>query len=305
MGARLEILEVFMRARPRLWLSLFALAVPAAAQIATPRPPGATPHPKPPLTVEGYVATVEVKALAPELKRSRKAAPEAQVVIQQLKETTRLASRFSLAKDFSRQEVLSTDFVLPAGTLLLHKGGDRFYVIADPKAKTYHVMDSEQLLNALEGGAGILNTEYQAKVTHSPEKKDILGFRCRKSTVTVTYASSIPFENDRVIVQQNNDIEVWHTADLVSNVVMDHFFFRFQKDKTGTVKRVLEAELGFPMEVSFVVTQAGAKKQTAPQPGSFQMRVTELRKEPKLEGTLFQIPPDGYRKLERSPYFAK
>jgi hypothetical protein len=292
-----------MRARPLSWLWLLLPAVPAVAQIATPKPPGATPRPKPPVTVEGYVATVEINALAPELKASRKAAPEAQVVMQQLKETTRLASRFSLAQDFSRQEVLSTDFVLPAGTLLLHKAGDRFYVIANPKDKTYHVMDSEQLLNALEGGAGILNTEYQAKVTHSPEQKDILGFRCRKSVVTVSYASSIPFENDRMIVQQKNDIEVWHTSDLVSNVVMDHLFFKFQKDKTGTVQRVLEAELGFPMDVSFVVTQAGAKKATAPQPGSFHLRVTELRKERALEGTLFQIPPDGYRRLERTPYF--
>jgi len=292
-----------MRARPRLWLSLFALAVPAAAQIATPKPQGATPHPKPPLTVEGYVATVEVKALAPDLKGSRKAAPEAQVVMQQLKETTRLMSRFSLSQDFSRQEVMSTDFVLPAGTLLLHKAGDRFYVIASPKDKTYHVMDSELLLNALEGGAGILNTEYQAKVKHSQEQKDILGFRCRKSVLTVTYASSVPFENDRMIVQQKNDVEIWHTSDLVSTVVMDHFFFRFQKDKTGTVQKVVEQELGFPMEVSFVVTQSGGKKASGPQEGSFQMRVTEMRKEKKLEGTLFEIPPAGYRKVERSPYF--
>lgn len=292
-----------MRARPRLWLSLFALAAPAAAQIATPKPRGATPPPKPPETVEGYVAIVEIKALAPDLKGSRKAAPEAQAVMQQLKDTTHFVSRFSLARDFSRQEVMSADFVLPQGTLLLHKAGDRFYVIANPKDKTYHVMDSEQLLNALEGGSGILNTEYQAKVQHSQEWKDILGFRCRKSIVTVTYASSIPFENDRMIVQQKNDIEVWHTADLVSNVAMDHLFFKFQKDKTGTVQKVLEQELGFPMEVSFVVTQPGPKKASGAQPGSFHMRVTELRKERKLEGPLFQVPPDGYRKVERNPYF--
>lgn len=292
-----------MRARPRLWLSLLALAVPAAAQIATPRPPGAMAPPKAPDTVEGYVVTVEIKALAPELKESRKAAPEAHAVMQQLKDTTQLESRFSLAKEFSRQEVMSTDFVLPQGTLLLHKSGDRFYVVANPKDKTYHVMDSELLLNALEGGAGILNTEYQAKVVHSQESKEILGLRCRKSILTVTYASSIPFENDRMLVQQKNDIEVWHTAELVSDVAMDHFFFKFQRDKTGTVQTVIRQELGFPMEVSFVVTQAGAKKAAGPQPGSFRMRVTELRKERALPGALFQIPPAGYRQLERSPYF--
>jgi len=39
--------------------------------------------------------------------------------------------------------VLSTDFVLPAGTLVMHKAGDRYYVIADPKEKTYLVMDGK------------------------------------------------------------------------------------------------------------------------------------------------------------------
>jgi hypothetical protein len=84
---------------------------------------------------------------------------------------------------------------------------------------------------------------------------------------------------------------------------MDHFFFKFQRDKTGTVRKVVEEELGFPMEVSFVVSQSGAKKAAGPQAGSFRMSVTELRKDGALPGTLFQIPPDGYRKLERSPYF--
>jgi hypothetical protein len=261
------------------------------------------PTPKPPDTVEGYVITAEIKALAPELKASAKAAPEAQAVVQKLRDTTRLVGRFTLARDFSRIEVLSDDFVLPQGTLLLHKAGDRFYVIADPKEKTYVPMDSGTLLNAIEGGAGILNTEYQAKVVHSQDWKEILGVRCRKSVVTVTYASSIPFENDRVLVQQKNDIELWHTAELVSNVAMDHLFFKFQRDKTGTVQKVLEQEIGFPVELSFVVTQAGgAKKAAGPQPGSFQMRVTELRKDKKLEGALFTIPPAGFRKIERNPF---
>ena len=41
---------------------------------------------------------------------------------------------------------------------LLHKAGDRFYVLADPKAQTYVIMDAADLLTALEGGQGIVNT---------------------------------------------------------------------------------------------------------------------------------------------------
>lgn len=291
-----------MRLVSRAWLVLAVIAAPAAAQIATPPPSGIFPPPKAPATVEGYVVTVDIKALAPDMKTSRKAAPEAQALVQEIKGLTHLVSRFTLSKDFSNQEILSTDFLLPQGIHVLHKAGDRFYVIADPKQKTYVAMDSEQLLKALEGGVGILNSGYQAKVAHTQDWKDVAGLRCRKSIVTVTYASSVPFENERVMVQQKNDIEVWHTAEVVSHVAMDHLFFKFQQDKTGAVKQVLDQEIGFPAEVSFVVSQAGAKA-SGPQPGSFHMVVTEVRREKKLDGELFQIPPAGYRRVERNPYF--
>lgn len=291
-----------MRPVSRAWLVLAAIAAPAAAQIATPPPSGVVPPPKPPATVEGYVVTVDIKALAPDIKSSRKSAPEAQALVQDIKGLTHLVSRFSLAKDFSHQEVLSTDFLLPQGTRILHKAGERFYVIADPVQKTYVAMDSEQLLNALEGGIGILNSGYQAKVTHTQDWKDVAGLRCRRSILTVTYASSVPFENERVMVQQNNDIEVWHSADAVSNVAMDHLFFKFQQDKTGAVRRVVEEDIGFPAEVKFVVSQAGAKN-SGPQAGSFHSVITEFRKERKLDGAMFQIPPAGYRRVERNPYF--
>src|SRR5262245_31273748 len=208
--------EALMRFVHRPWLILAALAVPAAAQIATPPPSGILPPPKPPATVEGYVVTVDIKALAPDLKASSKTAPEAQALVKEVKGMTHLVSRFSLAKDFSNQEILSTDFLLPQGTRVLHKGGDRFYVIADPVQKTYVVMDSGELMKAFEGGAGILNSGYDAKVTHTQQWKDVAGLRCRKSIVSVSYASSVPFENERVMVQQKNDIEVWQAGDLVS-----------------------------------------------------------------------------------------
>ena len=292
-----------MRFRARPWSILLLLAAPAAAQIATPPPSGTGASPKEPPVVEGYVVTTEIRALAPGMQAPSDAAPEGQALLQQLKGATALVSRFWLAQDFSRQEILSGGFILPQGTLLLHKAGDRFFAIADPKQQTYLAMDAAQLLNALEGGAGIVNSAYQARVNHTQERKDIAGISCRKSILTVTYASSIPFENDRVLVQQKNDIEVWHSAELKSGAAMDHLFFKFHQDQTGAVKRVIEQDLGFPMEVSFVVTQAGAKKASGPQPGSFQMKVTELRKEKKLDGSLFRIPPAGYRRVERSPYF--
>jgi hypothetical protein len=283
---------------------------PAKAPSPTPKPmerPGAptgTP-PTPPPTVAGYIVTMKITALAPELKGSSKAAPEAQVLMGALRNVSSLESRVYLTPDLSRQEILSTDFVLPAGTVVLHKAGDKFYVIADPKAKTYHVMDSAQLLSALEGGAGIVNSAYDASVRHTEEKKVIAGLNCRKSIVTVSYASTIPLENDRILVQQKNEIEVWHTSALVSSAAMDHLFFKFQKDKTGVVQKTLAQEIGFPMEVNFVITQAGAGKKTQEaQPGSFHMLVSDVKQEKKLDSGLFFIPPPEFRRLERSPYFA-
>ncbi len=275
-----------------------------AALLLVTAAPLALAQPSKPELIEGYVVSAEIEALAPALKASGKAAPEALALLGALRNTSRLSSRFTLAQDMSRQEILSTDFILPAGSLVMHKGGDRFYVIADPKAKSFVIMDAGDLLTALEGGAGIVNTQYSAKVVHSDERREIAGYPCRKSIVTVTYASAIPFENDRILVQQQNDIEVWHTSRLISSSVMDHFFFRFQQDKTGTCRKAVGEEIGFPMEIRFVITQQGAKKSDVVQPGSFHLQVSDVKLEKKLDAALFTIPPPGYRKLEKNPYFA-
>jgi hypothetical protein len=253
--------------------------------------------------VAGYVVTTEIRATAPGLKPPPSAGPEAKAVATALREQTTLTSRFHLAQDLSRQEILSTDFVLPQGTLVLHKAGEQYYAIADPKAKTFLVMDSESLLNALEGGAGIVNTQYEARVQHTDERKTIAGFPARKSIVTVTYVSSIPFENDRLLVQQKNDIEVWHTSALVSSAANDHFFFKFQRDKTGQVHKAVATEIGFPLEVTVVATQGTGKKAALPQGGALHMVVTEVKQEPRLESELFRIPPKGFKRVEKSPYF--
>ena len=53
-----------------------------------------------------------------------------------------------------------------------------------------------------------------------------------------------------------------------------------------------------------MVTQAGTgPKAGTVQPGSLHATVTELKKEPKLNANLFRIPPAGYRRVERMPFF--
>ena len=289
-----------------------SLAGAASAQTSatprSPRPPRPEPSgsaaPATPPTVDGYVMTVEIRATAPQVETSASAAPEVRALGSRLKAASSLTSRIFLAQDLSRQEVLSTDFVLPAGTLVMHKAGDRYYVIADPKEKTYLVMDAEVLLDVIEGGAGVVNSQYEAHVRHTDEHKTIAGVPCRKSVVTVNYISSIPLDNDRVAVQQHNDIEVWHTSTLISSAAMDHFFFKFQRDRTGQVQKAVSSEIGFPMEVTVVVTQGSGRRSALPAPGSLHMVVTEVKKEPRLDSDLFRIPPAGYRRVEKSPYFA-
>ena len=281
------------------WTPAVVLALATLTSSVAAQGPGPAAKPQP---VQAYIVTVEIEATAPEMKTPAKAAPEAEAVMGKLKSASKLQSRFTLSQDLSRQEILSTDFLLPAGTMVQHKAGDKLYVIADSKTKTYAVMDSAAILNALEGGAGIENSQYQVKVQHIPEKKTIAGLECRKSVVTVTYISSIPLENDRVLVQQKNDVVVWHTSQLVSSAAMDHLFFKFQRDKTGACQKVLATELGFPMEVSFTVTQAGSGAKAAQvQPGSFHMLVTEAKAE-KMDPASFQIPPAGYQRVEKNPF---
>ena len=293
-----------LAARSLMIVAASAFAVSAAAQMPAASPRPGMPAVETPPDVAGYIATVTIEAIARDLRPTGATAPEAQAMLGALKAPTSLVSRFYLAQELSRQEIISTDFALPAGTIVLHRAGDKAYVIADPGTKTYAVMDAEALLTALEGGAGIVDSQYSAKVVHTDEKKVISGYSARKSIVTVNYVTSMPLENDRILVQQKNDIEIWHTSGFSSAAAMDHFFFKFQRDKTGEVRRTVAQEIGFPLDVRMVVTQDGkGPRAGTAQPGSLRATVTELKKEPKLESALFRIPPAGYRRVDRLPFF--
>jgi hypothetical protein len=293
--------------RSRLaWVTVaaaLALAPTLGAQETTPPKPelpaglGGGPE-----MVTAHRLLVRIEALAPDLSAPEGTAAEARALVDRLKTEAVVESRFTFAGDVSIQEILSGDFLLPAGTEIMHKAGNRYFAILDPAKKTFVPMDAADLLAALEGGAGIENSQFDAKVQHTREKKDIAGISCRKSIVTIKYVSAVPIENEKVFVQKKNDIEVWHTPDLPSAAAQDHLFFKFQSDKTGVVKKVLQTEIGFPMEVRLVATQVGAKKGETLEPGSFHWVVTEA-KVGKMEKALFQIPPEGYSKLAKNPYF--
>jgi hypothetical protein len=141
--------------------SMVAAAMVLAASVTLAQSPSPTPRTtlggalEPPPEVAGYVVSVKIDAVARELKPTGTTAPEAEAMLGTLKAPTAILSTFYLAQDLSRQEIGSTDFFLPAGTVILHRAGDKAYVIADPTTKTYAVMDAGTLLGALEGGAGI------------------------------------------------------------------------------------------------------------------------------------------------------
>jgi hypothetical protein len=253
--------------------------------------------------VQGYVGTFEIDASMPSLEAGSSAPPEAQALLGRLKDKSQLKTRLYLSGALSHQEVVSTDFVLPEGTVILHEGGAKYYVLADPKEKTYVIMDAEGLMNALEGGLGIVDAEYQASVEHTSQKKQVGDFSCRKSVVTVKYVSAIPLENEKVYVQQANDIEVWHTFDLVGASMLDQFFFKFERDKTRTVQKLAATELGFPLEMTMVIAGPAAGRKTSSTGGTVHMSVGELRVEKRLDPELFRIPPAGYKRLDRNPYF--
>jgi len=253
--------------------------------------------------VEGYVGTMEIAALAPG-GTSTTAPPESEALLGKLASSAKVTLHVQLAKSFSRFEVVSDGFILPRGTLVLHDAGARHYVIADPKAKTFVIMDASKLVAALEGSLGVVNSEYQARARHTHESKEIAGVPCRKAILEVTYASSIPFENDHIVIAQKNEIEIWHAPPAVPTAALEHLLFKYQQDRTGQLKRVLSQDIGFPMEIRCIVTPAAADAKQTPQAGSFEMKVTEVKVDRHLDPELFRLPPAGYRQLERNPYFA-
>ncbi len=255
-------------------------------------------------TVDGFVLTAQIKALTPPGQAAPGAAPEVRALAAGLARVAQITVKAQLAKASSRIEIVSPGFALPPGTLVMHEAGQRSYVLANPKDRTFVVMDAEALVNAVEGTMGVVDNEYQARVQHLRETKLIAGHLCSRSKLIVTYASSIPFESDRILVQQKNEVEIWHTPSGVAVAALDHLFFKFRGDRTGQVQKVVGQELGFPLEITFVGTPAAAGAKATAQPGSFHMVVTDIQAD-RLEPALFTIPPEGFRRLERNPYFAR
>src|SRR5215213_9518270 len=109
--------------------SMVAAAMVLAASVALAQSPAPTPRTtlggalEPPPEVAGYIVSLKIDAIARELKPTAATAPEAQAMLGTLKAPTAIQSTFYLAQDLSRQEIVSTDFVLPAGTIILHRAG--------------------------------------------------------------------------------------------------------------------------------------------------------------------------------------
>jgi hypothetical protein len=271
-----------------------------------------------PKKVPGYIVTADVEALLPGPETANLPAGDTKALLASLATGKKVTLRAALAERLSRMEIASDGFLLPAGTILQHQAGSRPYTISDPQAKTFIVMDSGVLLNAIEGTAGIGPSPYDATVVHTGEEARAesiervpsalravvaAGYPCRKSIVTVSYAVAMEFEGKQIHVQRKTELTIWHTSKLVSTAAIDHLFMKFQNDKTGKVRRVLEQEIGFPMMVDVIVRSRQGAKQDSVQPGSFRMVVTGVKVEKELDPLHFQIPLPGFRQVSRNPYF--
>src|SRR5437773_11797630 len=89
--------EALMRARSGLWLVAAAFCV-SETLAQSPGPAAGMPA----RTVSAYVLTLEIKALAPELKTPDKAPGEAEALMSRLRERSQLVTRVFLAQDLSR-----------------------------------------------------------------------------------------------------------------------------------------------------------------------------------------------------------
>lgn len=304
---------MFSRPRRQTLVALGAMALAGAARGQGPTP-APTPRKRKPLPsgltggpprVEADIVTVDIEATTTEARpEAASGSGEAAWLIERLRNAVKLSSRFTLSDEVSIQEVLSTDFLLPEGSKVYHKRGEATFLLADPAAKTYYPMGTASLMAALEGGAGIVNSQYDARVEHSDEKQKLVGLECRRSTVRVSYASAVPLENDTVYVQRRVEMTVWHTHEIPSSAFVEHVFFQYQSDAAQRVKNTLLSELGFPMQLDFVLTREGAKGRKE-EPGSFRLKVREAQVQVALDPELFKLPPAGFRRLDRNPYLKR
>jgi hypothetical protein len=169
-----------------------------------------------------------------------------------------------------RMVFTNEDSYIPKGTELRYKPGDK-YVLADPTKKQYWVMTGGELGNLLEGGPGMMRSDYAISITETKEKETVAGIEAVRSDAAIGFAWSVKTKSGDKSGKIKVNLAIWHSADPKfkepwGKMMIDFLAVPFQDPQGQKVVDELKSKIKFPVKWAMEVINEGAKLEAGEKP---------------------------------------
>lgn len=251
-------------------------------------------------TVQAAVLDLETKLDVPGFGDS---AP-ADEAVKKAQAASTLKQSMQIADDRGRMVFTNEDSYIPKGTELRYKPGDK-YVLADPAKKSYWAMTGGELGNLLEGGPGMVRSDYTIAVTDSKEKETVAGIEAVRSDAQIGFGWNVKTKTGDKSGKIKVNLSIWHSADPKfkepwAKMMIDFLAVPFQDPAGQKVVDELKSKVKFPVKWSMEVINEGSKLEKDEKPPKLVTAAlsVDIKDVPRVD---LAYPPAGFA-LATGPY---
>jgi hypothetical protein len=224
--------------------------------------------------------------------------------VKQAQAASTLKQAMQIADERGRMVFTNEDSYIPKGTELRYKPGAK-YVLADPAKKQYWAMTGGELGNLLEGGPGMVRSDYAIAITDAKEKETIAGLETVRSDANIGFAWSVKTKTGDKSGKIKVNLAIWHSADAKlkapwAKMMIDFLAVPFQDPAGQKIVDELKSKIKFPVKWAMEVINEGAKLEPDEKPPKLVTTALsiEVKDVPRAD---LAYPPTGFA-LATEPY---
>lgn len=174
-----------------------------------------------------------------------------------------LKQSMQISDERGRMVFTNEDSYIPKGTELRYRPGDK-YVLADPGKKQYWAMTGGELGNLLEGGPGMVRSDYAISVTDSKEKETVAGIEAVRSDAKIGFFWRMKVKSGEKSGKIKVNLSIWHSADAKfkepwAEMMIDFLAVPFQDPAGQKIVEELKSKIKFPVKWAMEVINEGTK----------------------------------------------
>lgn len=215
-----------------------------------------------------------------------------------------LKQSMEISDERGRMIFTNEDSYIPKGTELRYKPGDK-YVLADPTKKQYWAMTGGELGNLLEGGPGMVRSDYTISITDSKDKETVAGIETVRSDAQIGFAWSVKTKTGDKSGKIKVNLAMWHSADAKfkdpwAKMMIDFLAVPFQDPAGKKIVDELKSKVKFPVKWAMEVINEGTKLEKDEKPPKLVTAAlsVDIKDVPRAD---LSYPPGGFT-LATGPY---